>query len=65
MVQLESKIQQQARVTETVENLSSIKDLLTKDAVVAIASGDPGEDNYLLKITGNSPEILERRVKDD
>ena len=66
-VQLESEIQQQARVTrsETVENLSSIKDLLTKDAVVAIASGDPGEDYYLLKITGNGPEILERRVKDD
>ena len=66
-MQLESEIQQQARVTrsETVENLSSIKDLLTKDAVVAIASGDPGEDNYLLKITGNGPEILERRVKDD
>ena len=35
MVQLESEIQQQARVTksEAVGNLSSIKDLLTKDAV--------------------------------
>ena len=55
MVQLESEIQQQARVTrsEAVGNLSSIKDLLTKEAVVAIASGDYGEDYYLLKITGN------------
>lgn len=55
MVQLESEIQQQARVTrsEAVGNLSSIKDLLTKEAVVAIASGDSGEDYYLLKITGN------------
>ena len=54
MVQLESEIQQQARVTrsEAVGNLSSIKDLLTKEAVVAIASGDSGED-YYLKITGN------------
>lgn len=55
MVQLESEIQQQDRVTrsEAVGNLSSIKDLLTKEAVVAIASGDSGEDYYLLKITGN------------
>ena len=61
-VQLEPESRQQTRVTrsEAVENLSSIKDLLTKDTVVAIASGDPGQDYYFLKINGNGPEILER-----
>ena len=31
---------------------------------MAIASGDPGEEYYLLKITGNGPENLEKRLKD-
>ena len=60
-VQLEMESRQQNRATrsEAAEMLISIKELLIKNAVVAIASGDPGEEYYLLKITGNGPEILE------
>ena len=32
---------------------------------MAIASGAPGEEYYLLKVTGNGPEILNKRTKDD
>ena len=32
---------------------------------VAIAAGDPGEEYYLLKITGNGPEHLRKGDKDD
>ena len=32
---------------------------------MAIASGDPGEEYYLLKVTGNGPEILQNQNKDD
>ena len=66
--QLETETPQQSRATtrsETSETLNSIKDLLSKNTVVAIASGDPGEEYYLLKITGNGPEHLEKRLKDD
>ena len=66
-VLLETEGQQQNRTTrsETAENLSSIQVLLSRNTVVAIASGDPGEEYYLLKITGNGPEHLRKRVKDD
>ena len=67
-VQLETESAQQSRATtrsETSEALNSIKDLLSKNTTVAIASGDPGEEYYLLKITGNGPEHLEKRLKDD
>lgn len=37
---------------------------MSKNAIVAIASGDPGEEYYLLKIIGNGPEQLEKRLKD-
>ena len=39
------------------ENVSSVKELLAKNNIMAIASGDPGEEYYLLKVTGNGPEI--------
>jgi len=59
-VELETESRQTNRTTrsEAFENLSSITDLLTKSAIVAIASGDPGEEYYLFKITGNGPENL-------
>lgn len=43
-VQLEAESGQQTRETrsQVIENLSSIKDLLTKGTVMAIATGDPG-----------------------
>ena len=45
--------------------LEGIKDLVTKDALIAVASGDPGEEYYLLKVTGNGPEVLTERTRDD
>ena len=32
---------------------------------MAIASGDVDEDYYLLKVSGNGPEVLSRSTKDD
>ena len=66
-VLLETESQQQNRMTrlETAENLSLIKEHLSRNTVVAIASGDPEKEYYLLKITGNGPEHLRKRVKDD
>ena len=45
--------------------LEAIKNLATKHATVAIASADQGEDYYLLKITGDGPEILSIEETDD
>lgn len=42
-----------------------MKEVLSRNTVVTIASGDPGEEYYLLKITGNGPKHLQKRVKDD
>ena len=42
-----------------------IKDLITENSIVAIASGDPGEDYYLMKVTGHGPEELEIPTTDD
>ena len=57
----------QRRVTrsETVDQRVGIKDLITENSVVAIASGDPGEDYYLIKVTGQGPEELQTPTKDD
>ena len=38
---------------------------LSKNAFIAIASGDPGEEYYLLKVTGNGLEVLAERTTDD
>ena len=35
-----------------------IKDLIAENSIVAIASGDPGEDYYLMKVTKHRPEEL-------
>ena len=45
--------------------LESIKNLATKDSIVAIASADKGADYYLLEITGDGPEIFSSEEKDD
>ena len=63
-LEMESCQKNRATRSEAAEMLISTKELLTKNTVVAIASGDPGEEYYLLKITGNGPEILEKRLKD-
>ena len=47
------------------EQQEGIKDLVSKDALIAIASGDPGDDCYLMKVTGNGPEVLNKRTTDD
>ena len=45
--------------------LEVIKDLATKDAIVAIASADRGADYYLLQVTGDGPEVLSEDETDD
>ena len=48
------------------EQRESLKDLVTKGAVIAIASGDPEEEYYLMQVTsGNGPEVLKKMTKDD
>ena len=42
----------------------SMKDLVAEGTIIAIASGDPGEKNYLLKVTGEGSEILTKRTDD-
>ena len=55
------------RVTrgEIGEQRTAVKDLITEGSVVAIASGDPGEDYYLLKVTGQGVDSLRTQTKDD
>lgn len=50
--------------SEVEEERTGIKDLVSEDSYVAIASGDPGEDYYLLKVS-ERPKELERLTKDD
>ena len=67
-VQLETETLQQNSVTmrsDASENVSSVKEFLAKNTIIAIASGEPGEEYYLLKVTGNGPEILNKEIKDD
>ena len=45
--------------------IESTKNLATKGAIVAIASADTGADYYLLSVTGDGPEILLSKEKDD
>lgn len=61
-VELETESRQHNKETrsEAFKNLNPITDLLTKGAIVASASGDPGEEYYLLKIIENGPENLEK-----
>ena len=43
----------------------SILDLVSKNSIVAIASGYASYDYYLLKVVSEQPEILKNPVKDD
>lgn len=56
---------QQATRGDIQEQLEGIKDLVTKNAFMAIASDDPGVEYHLLKVTGNGPEVLTERTTDD
>ena len=39
--------------------------MATRGAVVAIACGDPGEEYYLMQVTGDGPETLQLSTTDD
>ena len=56
---------QRATRGDIQEQREGIKDLVTKDALIAIASSDSGEEYYSLKVTGNGPEVLTERTTDD
>ena len=56
---------QRATRGDIQEQREGIKDLVTKDALIAIASGDPGVEYYLLKVTGNGPEVLTEKATND
>ena len=43
---------------EIQEQWEGIKDLVTKDPLIDIASGGPGVEYYLLKVTGNGPQMI-------
>ena len=45
--------------------LEAIKHLATKDAIVAIASADRGEEYYLLQVIGDGPDVLLTEERDD
>lgn len=48
------------------QRATSLKDLVTKGAVIAITSGDPEEEYYLMQVTsGNGPEVLKKITKDN
>lgn len=55
------------RVTrsELEDQRVGIKDLITENSVLAIASGDPVEDYYLMKVTSHGPEELDVPTQDD
>ena len=47
--------QQRATRADIEEKREGIKDLVSEGAVIAIASGNPGGEYYLMKVTGNGP----------
>ena len=56
---------QRAMRVDIEEQWEGIKDLVSKGAVIAITSGDPREEYYLMKVTGNDPEVLDKMAEDD
>ena len=50
---------------DVADALEGIKQLATKDAIVAIAAADRGEDYYLLQVTGEGPEVITAEESDD
>ena len=46
------------------EERNGLKDIVSEGSCVAIASGDPGEDYYLLKVS-EGPKELQRLTRDD
>lgn len=53
--------------SDASDNVSSIKELLAKNTILAIASGKPGEgeEYHLLKVTGNGSDILDKQINVD
>lgn len=65
-IQLESeRVERRATRADMNEQRERIVDLISANSTVAIASGDVDEDNYLLKVSGNGPEVLSRSTKGD
>ena len=51
------------RVTrsETTEEQEDLKSLVSQNSIIAIAAADRGEDHYLLKVTSDGEEILQKK----
>ena len=65
-VEMDHEAQMERRSTRADEQLQreQIQDLVAKDSTVAIAAADRGEDYYLLKVTSNGSEVLNRPTTD-
>ena len=57
--------QRRATRNDVVEMREGLLDLVSKNSTVAIASGDVGEDYYLLNVISDHAEILRSNVTDD
>ena len=65
-IQLEpERVERRATRADTNEQCERIVDLISVNSTVAIASGDVDEDYYLLKVSGNGPEVLLKSTSDD
>ena len=50
--------------SEVIEEHDDPKQLVCKDSIIAIAAADRGEDYYLLKVTSEGEELLQRSERD-
>ena len=57
--------ERRATINDVVEARNSMLDVVCKGSTVAIASADVGEDNYVLKVISDNPEMLTSRTRDD
>ena len=65
-VQLEcERVERRATRADMNEQRERIVDLISTNSTVATASGDVDEDYYLLKVSGNGPEVLSKSTRDD
>lgn len=65
-MKLQHEVQPDRRSTRADEQLQreQIQDLVTKDSTIAIASADHEVDYYLLKVTSDGAEVLNRPTTD-
>ena len=62
--QLETLPERRITRSETTEDREDLKSLVFKNSTIAIAAADRGEDYYLLKVTGEGEEVLQKSEKD-